>query len=109
MRRGGYRKKRHGPRAVLPALPLGAGPELLNVTFVVGDIATAGEHRSFDCPHYDSCLNYAIAAEWGNFTCRGCALSGADRQLALRRESQLRSTSTEVSHGAAGEEAQGPR
>lgn len=33
-------------------------------------------HRRLSCPHYDACLDRAVAEDWTSFSCRACPLAG---------------------------------
>jgi hypothetical protein len=57
----------------VPFMPRDAVPIQLSTTFRFGDVDAAVRNRNLDCSEYDTCLVYAAAEGWQNFTCRRCA------------------------------------
>jgi hypothetical protein len=64
----------------VPFMPSDAVPIQLSMTFRFGDVEAAMRNRNLDCPQYDSCLVYAAAKGWQNFTCRRCIRFRLDDQ-----------------------------
>lgn len=56
----------------VPVMLRSAAPIQLSATFHFGDVEAAVRNRHLDCSEYDTCLVYAAAEGWKNFTCRRC-------------------------------------